>query len=147
MSQSDEHRLLVLQLSEALAARHPGIFIIVDVQAVPGDTVPPILGGHRPDLYARLPDCGALIIGEAKTPRDIDNEHTRSQIRAFIAHLEQNQDSQLVLATTGQGADSAKTLLRFMQMEDGRSKTRIQVFDTCDFWTLDSRTGVLWLLN
>ncbi len=147
MSQSDEHRLLVLQLSEALTARHPGISAVVDVQAAPGDTVPPLLGGHRPDLYARLPDSGALIIGEAKTTGDIDNEHTCSQIRAFIAHLDQNQESRLILATTGQGADSAKTLLRFMQMEDGRSKTRIQVFDTCDFWTLDSRTGVLWLLD
>lgn len=147
MSQSDEHRLLVLKLSEALVARHPGIFPIVDVQAAPGDAVPEMIDGHRPDLYAQLPNSAALIIGEAKTPRDIDNEHTRSQIRTFIAHLDQTQGSRLILATTGQGANSAKTLLRFMQMEDGRFKTRIQVFDTCDFWTLDSQTGVLWLLD
>lgn len=147
MSQSDEHRLLVLQLSEALAARHPGICTVVDVQAAPGDAVPPMFSGHRPDLYARLPNSAALIIGEAKTPRDIDNEHTRSQIRSFIAHLDHTQGSRLILATTGKGANSAKTLLRFMQMEDGQSKTRIQVFDTCDFWTFDSQTGVLWLLD
>ena len=147
MSQSDEHRLLVLQLSEALATRHPGIRTVVDVQATPGDSVPPIFGGHRPDLYAQLPDSAALIIGEAKTPSDIDNEHTRSQIRSFIAHLDHTPGSRLILATTGQGTNSAKTLLRFLQLEDGRSKTHIQVFDTCDFWTFDSQTGVLWLLD
>ncbi|MCY3987300.1 MAG: hypothetical protein OXF94_01690, partial [Gammaproteobacteria bacterium] len=73
MSQSEEHRLLVLELSEALTARHPGIDTVLDVQATPGDAIPPIIGGHRPDLYSRLRNGGALIVGEAKTPRDIDN--------------------------------------------------------------------------
>ncbi|MCY4129812.1 MAG: hypothetical protein OXG15_11330, partial [Gammaproteobacteria bacterium] len=75
------------------------------------------------------------------------NAHTRSQIRSFIAHLDHTQGSRFILATTGQGANSAKTLLRFMRMELGQPKTRIQVFDSCDFWTLDSKTGVLWLLD
>jgi len=147
MSQSDEHRLLVLQLSTALAARHPGILTIVDVQAAPGNAVPPIINRHRPDLYARLPNSTTLINGEANTPVDIDNAHTRSQIRSFIAHLDHVQGSRFILATTGQGANSARTLLRFMHMESPQSKTRIQVYDTCDFWTLDWQTGFLWLLS
>ena len=60
-----------------------------DLLDAPGDPVPPLIGGYRPDIIARCTAaCLKLIIAEAKTDGDIDNQHTRSQIGAFLDHLD-----------------------------------------------------------
>lgn len=147
MSQSDEHRLLVLRTADALLHRHPGATISADIQASPGDPVPPLIDGFRPDIYAWLPQTGLLIIAEAKTRRDIWNTHTRSQARSFIAHIERAGGGQFILCARGHNADRAKTVLRFLMGEVRPSKVSAQVFDGRDFWTLDAGSGVLWHLD
>ena len=55
----------------------------MDLQQTPGDPVPPLIGGYRPDIIARTPASGPdLLIAEAKTNHDIDKPtHTRSDQR------------------------------------------------------------------
>lgn len=147
MSQSEEHRLLVLKVSEALVNHHPEILITADVQSSPGETVPPLIGGYRPDVYAQLPETGAIIIAEAKTRNDIFNEHTEGQALAFLSYLDRQSGGRFILCALGRGADQAKTLMRFLVRNRKPRSARVQVFDGCDFWTLDSGSGVLWHLG
>lgn len=49
MSQSDEHRVLLLHTADALMHRHPGVTIAADIQASPGD------GGQHIAQAAQVP--------------------------------------------------------------------------------------------
>lgn len=55
------------------------------VQAVAA--APPLLAGYRPDVYAVAFNSRRVLLGEAKTPGDIDNRHTRSQLAVYFEHL------------------------------------------------------------
>ncbi len=147
MSQSDAHRSLVQSIVEKLVQRYPGLKLNADLQQSPGDELPPFIGGYRPDVYARQ-DCeGLVVIAEAKTDNDIDSPHTRAQLTSFISHLERQKLGYFILVVTGVGATRAKTLLRFMRMELQVKNTKLEVFDTCDLWLLDSHGGIQWLLT
>lgn len=147
MSQSDAHRDLVQSIVEKLTQRYPGISLKADLQQVPGDELPPLIDGYRPDVYVRQDQKGLLVIAEAKTDNDIDNPHTRAQLTSFISYLEKRKQGCFVLVVTGVGATRAKTLLRFLRMELQVKSTKLEVFDTCDLWLLDSQGGVQWLLT
>ena len=47
--------------------------------------VPLVYAGVRPDVWGVALDEPTLALGEAKTRGDIDNEHTRRQLRVFGA--------------------------------------------------------------
>ncbi|MCY4132712.1 MAG: hypothetical protein OXF39_08760 [Nitrospira sp.] len=147
MSQSDEHRDLVLQVVEALENRYPLMTFIADVQKEPGDEVPPLIDGFRPDVYASKEPSSSTIIAEAKTARKIFSKHTNNQILAFVNYLERRKNGFFVLSVTGCGADSARTLLRFIRQGTHVKRTTLAVFDGCDFWLLDSSDGATWHLS
>jgi hypothetical protein len=47
-----------------------------------GLDAPPTVAGVRPDAWGY--DGARLALAEAKTARDVDTEHTRTQLRAFL---------------------------------------------------------------
>ena len=148
MSQSDLHRNLVIRVAEALEVRHPGVSFTTDLQQIPGDVVPPIIGGFRPDVYApRKSDADPVVIAEAKTDRDLDNRHTYNQVMSFITYLEQTSNGLFVLSVTGCVANRAKTLLRFICQDMRVTYSDIAVFDSCDFWFIDRDGGKTWHLS
>lgn len=149
MSESDAHRDLVMLVATRIESKYLGSSVVSDRQQIPGDPVPPMIGGFRPDVYATVPLAGSasVIIAEAKTNADIQTGHTERQVLAFIHHLEQKKTGRFVLATTGWGADRAKTMLRFIRKADQISHTALVIFDGCDFWELDSQTGLIWHLT
>ena len=147
MSQSDLHRNLVLRVAEEIKSRYPQIAVVVDVQKIPGDPVPPLIGGFRPDVYAETQTaCAIVVIAEAKTDNDINNRHTREQVSAFIRHLEEKPNGRFIFSVTDVGANRAKTVLRFMHQEMRTVGTELSVFDQLDLWSLDLESGVLWHL-
>ena len=147
MSQSEEHKTLVEMVAAAIEKRHPGTALNVDLQQAPGDELPPLIDGFRPDVYARNSHTGLVVIAEAKTDNDIDRNHTYDQITSFIEYLERLKIGNFILAVAGTGADRAKTLLRFLCKELNVRNTMIEVFDCHDFWLLDLYGGVKWHLN
>lgn len=147
MSQSEEHKFLVEKVAEMVDKRFPGIMLKVDLQHSPGDELPPLVEGFRPDVYGRNNQMGVTLIAEAKTDNDIDNKHTHRQVMSFISYLERQNKGYFILAVTGIGANRAKTLLRFACKELNVKNTTIEVFDCCDFWQLDLHGGVKWHLN
>lgn len=132
------------EVMRALAHRFPDISITADLQQEPGDEVPPVIDGFRPDVYAGRPEKGFIVIAEAKTDNDIDNRHTRGQVTSFVNHLDRKKKGLFVLAVNGHKADLAKTVLRFVRMETGVARTEIEIFDGCDFWRLCPDGGTSW---
>ena len=147
MSESNEHRELVMLMAWKLQARHSNVLVEIDAQMHPGETVPRIINGRRPDIFAYTKDAKFFVIGEAKTVAGLDNKHTYTQMASFVGYLEAMHQGTFVLGISGEKANSAKTMLRFLRKELSLTKTSLQVFDGCDFWTLDKREGVLWHLG
>ena len=50
-----------------------------------GQRTPKVINGFYPDLYYY--DLHSVIIGEAKTTDDIDNEHTMAQLNSYIKEI------------------------------------------------------------
>ena len=148
MSQSEVHKSLVKQVAEEIGLRYPKVSIITDLQQRPGDAVPPMISGFRPDVYAAQPDPSpSIIIAEAKTDGDLNNRHTDAQLQAFIRYLEHETDDGLfVLAVTGRKADQAKTFLWITHQINQTVNTTLAVYDSHDFWVLDQESGVTWHL-
>ena len=141
MSESDEHRSLVLGVRDELCALYPGGLTLIDFQRMPGDEVPPLIGGFRPDVFIRNSDT--TIIADAKTASDLGRVHTYDQVASFINYLETTSAGVFVLSVTGPCADLAKTVLRFVSHETKVAGVRVGVFDECDLWLLDPN-GVTW---
>lgn len=146
MSQSEAHKTLVKGVESALCSRFENISILVDLQQNPGDEVPPKIGRFRPDVYATRKREHFIVIAEAKTDGDIENQHTHDQVVSFIKYLSRSRASLFILAVTGYRADRAKTFLRFIRKELRAVSVEIEVFDGCDFWRLDSSEGINWHL-
>ncbi len=147
MSQSEEHQQLVNSIAKSIKTNYGELIVISDLQKFPGDEIPPLISGFRPDVYAYDKE-NLIVIAEAKTDTDIDNKHTYDQLRAFIEYLEKDwRKSIFVFAVNGSGVDRAKTVLRFLCKEIKLNNTQIQIFDTYDHWFFDSIGGVKWHLN
>lgn len=150
MSQSDAHRQLVVATATAIQRHHPMIQITTDLLPAPGATVPPLIGGHRPDIVASCHEgYPRFIIAEAKTDGDVDNRHTWSQVSAFVNHLEALTAGSgvFILAVNGHVADTARTVLRFACRRHVSTRLRIKLFDGLDFWSLGSFGEPLWRLS
>lgn len=147
MSQSDEHRDLVISVAQCLTLHYSQISITTDVQQQPGDVVPPIIDGFRPDVYATAQNNFPItVIAEAKTAGDLNNQHTDAQSSAFVDYLERKNNGVFILAVTGNCADHAKTLMRFRHQIHRVQNTTVMVFDSHDLWRLDKKSGLLWHL-
>lgn len=90
MSESDQHRSLVQalawEISESSLWQNPPI-LYCDIQDGATIDMPPIIGNNRPDVFARDLSEGIIVIGEAKTANDIDNQHTFDQLISFFDYL------------------------------------------------------------
>ena len=148
MSQSDVHRRLVIAAATAIQKRHPTVGVTTDLLKEPGDSIPPIIGGYRPDIVVRR-TAHLLIIAEAKTDGDIDNHHTLSQIAAFVNHLRSMPSGKgiFMLVVNGHMATTARTVLRFACRHYVSPRLHIKLFDGLDFWTLGPVGAPLWRLS
>lgn len=124
--------------------------VTTDLLDAPGDPLPPLIGGHRPDIIARCVTAGfQFVIAEAKTDGDINNQHTQNQIDAFVDYLDTMKTGTgiFILAVNGHVADSARTVLHFACRQRVSSRLHIKLFDGLDFWTLGPFGAPLWRLS
>lgn len=118
MTESDQHRRLVQLLQDWVAAAYfsgDSGPILVDSGDSNRHSKPPTICGFVPDLYARRDLVGGIIIGEAKTPSDLENYHTRAQLAAFLGKCAEDASSVLVVATPWHSERIAKAVLRHVQ--------------------------------
>ena len=149
MSESEEHRYLVNEMVESLYRRYQGISIVSDAQKHVGDSVPHVIDGHRPDIFARYGDvtiiCEAKTMKDRKKGNDIESKRSTIQIATFIQYLDKRQ-GHFILGSHGQGADRAKTVLRFMSEQLPVKKCQLEVFDGLDYWILRPEEQYSWHL-
>jgi hypothetical protein len=127
MSEGTLHRRLVQALVQSLdgGARW---FLFVDGDAVHCDGCPPKLSAVRPDVYARADSTKHVVIGEAKTAGDLENEHTLRQLTAYFEHLSENRSSELRLAVPFMSAGQAHRMCRMARLAAGCNHVPFEVW-------------------
>jgi hypothetical protein len=117
-----------MQLVDALVAwitssllKGDGGSVLADQPCCSRDGKPPRVGRFVPDVYVPKSVCRGLIIGEAKTARDLESPHTIEQLGEFLRACQDHEDSFFVLATPWYATRLAKALIR-----DVVSRTRCE---------------------
>ena len=95
---------------------------------------PPIIHGHRPDLYAETNDI--LILGEAKPPRDLESARTERQLKTFMQYVEEKKSRHLLLAVHWSTAATANAVLRNLAHNWRDVRDRIHILDGINELTL-----------
>jgi hypothetical protein len=114
MPESEIHAALV-QAVIAFAQVELGLLINI---AVREDAVRPLRGerpprieGYTPDVHATDVPTTRTLIGEAKTRADLETDHSRRQISAFLSYLAKTQGGVFVLAVPMTARTTARRLL------------------------------------
>jgi hypothetical protein len=98
--ESAQHIKLVERLLATVHVQHQtkqGIMVLADHRSY-GVNQPPMIGGHKPDVFAQDVPETFRIIGEAKTPKDFEEDRSMRQIKAFLDHLALYPNSSFYLA-------------------------------------------------
>jgi hypothetical protein len=90
---------------------------------------PPKIGGFVPDAFAEAAPRKLMIVGEAKTWRDLESRHTRDQLGAFLRWCQFNGGGVLVLAVPWPITRLAAALVRSLQQRHGCELVRTVVLD------------------
>lgn len=131
MSESDHHRRLVQALAkeisdESIWVRTPIIYCDL-FDAVEGTSLPPLISGNRPDVFARDVGASLTIIGEAKTSNDIDNQHTCEQLQSFFDYLRHLPAAELWMGVPWLCAGTAMRLCTHARSRSSAENVAIRV--------------------
>jgi len=122
MSESAVHLSLVERLVKWIRDEQRDVenaLLLVDLPHTPAGDKPPQIGGFNPDVFCATLDRRHVIVGEAKTPTDIETRHSREQFGAFLAYLQHQQRGTLVVAVPWHAVNQAKSLVRALQRNIG----------------------------
>jgi hypothetical protein len=114
MSESLRHLEGVVALERFVRARaeqRADLIVYLDAPASDAQKKPPLVGGFRPDLFARTWKDGAFVIGEAKTAHDLESAHSVAQLGAFVGAVTAAPLGAFVLSVPLAVAASARALL------------------------------------
>ncbi len=132
MGESESHTKLVKEIVTWICSNHlhgdPG-FIFADLPDNPPSKKPPVINNFIPDVFVPESSGVALIIGEAKTARDLENRHTRSQIETFLRRCALTNNAILIMAVPWDLVRSARLLLRKLKIETGAHDVNIIVLE------------------
>ena len=75
---------------------------------------PPRIEGHVPDVFVTDVPTTVTLIGEAKSQHDLETEHSRRQIAAFLGYLSKTRNGIFVLSVPlAAGATASRILSQF----------------------------------
>lgn len=94
--------------------------ILVSCPDSPSDHHPPNIEGRIPDVFAQSGTLSRMIIGEAKTERDIETQRSRKQFADYLRFLGMQKQSLLVIAVPWHCVNQTRSLIRSIQ---GRTNT------------------------
>ena len=72
-----------------------------------------------PDAYVMLDEQGGVVIGEAKSMRDLENSHTEAQVTAFLRRCGMAECSAFILAVPWPIERLAGALLTNFRVREG----------------------------
>jgi hypothetical protein len=122
------HRQLVRMLSVHVAEAVSGALTsFIDGDRFDRAGIPPLLDGHRPDVYAIEQTTRRIIVGEAKTADDIDNEHTRRQLAVYLRHVSSDPCGEIWMAVPMTSAGVAHRVCRAVRHQAGLQHVKFSV--------------------
>jgi hypothetical protein len=127
VGESLNHIRLVQEIIDHVKCIDPQAVIIADNSVLADINRPPNIGGHIPDVYARVDLLRQIIIGEAKTRKDLENDHTMSQLQAFLAYCRGNPRARLVLAVPWMMRGFVHNLFNRMNAEMELPKESVEI--------------------
>ena len=90
---------------------------------------PPMIEGYVPDVFATDVPTTMTLIGEAKTQQDIETDHSRRQISAFLSYLSKTPNGVFVLSVPLAAGAMARRLLAEINWPFASATTRTVVLD------------------
>ena len=90
---------------------------------------PPRIQGYVPDVYATNVPTTITLIGEAKTQKDLENEHSERQISAFLRYLSHTERGIFVLSVPPTASATARRLLSELNRPFANAAIRTVVLD------------------
>ena len=110
----------------------PDAQVFCDCGGVLGSAKPYSIGGYVPDVFCCIPGIKHTIIGDAKTPNDLETKHSKDQLEAFADHLATHSESgELVIATRFEWAACARSILNSLAPVKARGVPTVRV--VCEF--------------
>lgn len=89
---------------------------------------PQIIGRSIPDVFYN--DSNYIILGEAKTDNDIDQEHTHRQLNDYINEARTyDADRNIVLCTSIMGFSRMKNIIVIKKMKEQLDDIKFHVID------------------
>ena len=113
--ESELHMTLVRSAIASIEADHRHVYSLLIYADLPsfGSDRPQPVGGHIPDVFAVDAPETLRLIGEAKTPADLESERSCRQIKAFLVHLSRLQNGSFYLAVPRTYRARAASLLGY----------------------------------
>ena len=90
---------------------------------------PPRIEGYVPDVFVTDVPTTTTLIGEAKTQQDIETDHSRRQIFAFLSHLSKTPRGIFVLSVPIAAGATARRFLGEINEPFVDAATRTVVLD------------------
>jgi hypothetical protein len=90
---------------------------------------PPKVAGYTPDVLATNIPTTRTLIGEAKTRADLENDHSRQQISAFLRYLSHTAGGIFVLAVPLNAGATARRLVAELSSPLGNTAPRLVILD------------------
>ena len=132
MPESATHLGLVQQLvrwvNTHCSSEHNSLLFVDDPSRLAADKPPSILG-YLPDVYWKTIEGRSVLIGEAKSARDVESRHSRRQFASFLTHLKSVEEGTLLIAVPWHVVPQAKSLIRAIQRDTGSIAVRTIFID------------------
>jgi hypothetical protein len=112
---SEAHETLVKMILQWLDQKGlgPDAQVFCDSVGVLGGSKPKKVGGFVPDVFCYVPSIKHTIIGDAKTPNDLETRHSKDQFEAYADYLATHCTSgELVVSTRFEWAGCARSILK-----------------------------------
>lgn len=128
MSESQKHKTLInLLVDRAKKLISPDLHSLLCVDNSLGISLPPLLEHARPDLYYCYEKL--LIIGEAKTSKDISNSHSMLQFETYIEECNNFVgDKYLIIAVPWKEKALVSNLIS-KKMKEKRANFKFEIID------------------
>ena len=132
MSESRLHIDLVNSLKKWIENQYQNnvSIILLDLPDCDSNNKPFLINGFRPDVYAKASEGTIIVIGEAKTARDLESKRSEKQIIALLDFCSKNPNSKFVLSVPWDIKRHAQNLIKDLITKNS--------FNNLDFVVIDN---------
>jgi len=133
MSESLEHIELVIKLEKWIKINFLNVSTLWIDKPVEKKPRQVSLSGFIPDYYGEINNPSRdKIVGEAKTPRDLQSKHSKQQIIEFMLYCNKYKGSKFILIVPYQYKAFAKNFIKYLMKENKIDSISAQVISNID---------------